>query len=768
MEKCGGKKMNRKKISILVVLTLVLTAFIIMPKNVNAADTIIVDATGFGDHTTIQAGINAAVTGDTVLVKAGTYAESLSIDAGKSIDVIGEPGAIIKCPTTPRDIKIPESSHYFEQVVLIAGGTYNAGNDTIYGPGVININFEGFQIDCNNYIPTHSRFAAILCRNIHGCVKNCDIINTSFDGKETFGILCYGDIDITIEGNTIDKFGRGGIGVNSGTCLIKDNTIIGPGLGVPVTWAPNGIQVGYGATGNIEGNEVSGCGWPGSAWSGTGILVVDTNNVTVDDNYVHDNEQAIGAVDFPKKYGAPWDALVLRDIIIQNNIIEDNEWGIEISNDASNIFVYRNNILNTIHDSIDVYNYSAGQPGEVPTNVEIHCNQIDGSGGDGLWVGDYVTNTVDAENNWWGDPSGPSGDGPGTGDTVIGNADYDPWLPTPNACNYVWVRNGYEKSMPTYAKIVLGGSGDSTGPSGGTGADAPVIHYAWVWEDEDSSKTGTQVTCVPSGYKTGVEVKIVISDPNGLDDIEDVKAQIIYPEDAWPWCGCPKFKIEASQILDSTIIEQQAYNARQAGLITAGQYDEILSKIDNLSWAMYVGYFDMWYCEPAGNYDVLVWGIDGAYQIGEVYSIAAHQTSGFGFEFVECLVMEHDFNSLDYGNIRPSVTQYIYGDTDLNTPEEPTVKNEGNVPIKIRIKSSPLVMANTEYEIDEFDYRFKNSGTVTYSADTWVDIGPTLCVCNTEKLDLSIHAREGLPQGEYSGTFYIQIYKGSWGQECED
>ncbi len=38
------------------------------------------------------------------------------------------------------------------------------------------------------------------------------------------------------------------------------------------------------------------------------------------------------------------------------------------------------------------------------------------------------TATVDAEDNYWGDPSGPSGAGPGVGDPAVGTVDYDPWL----------------------------------------------------------------------------------------------------------------------------------------------------------------------------------------------------------------------------------------------------------------------------------------------------------------------------------------------------
>ena len=333
---------------------------------------------------------------------------------------------------------------------------------------------------------------------------------------------------------------------------------------------------------------------------------------------------------------------------------------------------------------------------------------------------------------------------------------------------YVDESTGWDQEWDTDATIVLGGT--TTGPgTGDPGVDAPEIEFAWVFPDEDLTKSGTQVNCVPSGSREDVEVKIIISDPNGLDDIEDVKAQIIYPDNVWPWCSCPKFKVSATRIESISTITSQLDGAKEAGLITGEQYDDIhYWVIEQPAWAMYVAYFDMWYCEPAGYYDVLVWGIDNAFQIGEVYSVGEDLagSGGFGFEFVECLTLEYDFQSLNYGNIRPQVTQYIQGDKDLETPQYPTVKNEGNVPIHIRIKSTPLVMEGTQYEIDKFDYKFKGE-IDEYDADVWVDIGPTLCVCNTEKLDLSIHAREGLPQGYYTGKFYMQIYLGSWGGNCE-
>jgi hypothetical protein len=56
--------------------------------------------------------------------------------------------------------------------------------------------------------------------------------------------------------------------------------------------------------------------------------------------------------------------------------------------------------------------------------------------------------TLTLRSNWWGDPSGPSGEGPGSGDSVavtgIGSVDFTPWLPVGDApCPYVF-EDGFE------------------------------------------------------------------------------------------------------------------------------------------------------------------------------------------------------------------------------------------------------------------------------------------------------------------------------------
>jgi hypothetical protein len=64
------------------------------------------------------------------------------------------------------------------------------------------------------------------------------------------------------------------------------------------------------------------------------------------------------------------------------------------------------------------------------SNVEIHNCNITGNTDYGVYNEDN-SSYVDATYNWWGDPSGPAGVGPGTGDAVSQYVEYDPWLTSP-------------------------------------------------------------------------------------------------------------------------------------------------------------------------------------------------------------------------------------------------------------------------------------------------------------------------------------------------
>jgi len=397
---------------------------------------------GYDAFSTIVDGVDA-VSDSTVHVAAGTYTESVTIN--KSIDLVGQPGAIIKCPATPKTVKVQESGHTFEYVVLAAGGTYGSGNNTYYGTGTINIGITGFEIDGNNGGTSSSYyFTGILLRNAVGNISDNyihDMYGPSGNGsgEQTFGMLIYGNSDATVYGNTVENFSRGGIVANGEAGLladpvvdIKNNIVYGNGLeDATGWWAENGIQIGYGASGIVEGNEVSNCWVNSTGWASTGVMVVDTSFVTIDGNHVYNNYQAIGVVDFSAAYGHPWNVLVVENVTVSNNTLESNEWGITVNNDARNITILYNNILNTAGDAIDVWNYGYGDPS--PTNVTIHYNNIYNNGW-GLWTDNNQIDTVNATLNWWGNAVGPYNatmNPCSTGDGVEGNVKFIPWLDAP-------------------------------------------------------------------------------------------------------------------------------------------------------------------------------------------------------------------------------------------------------------------------------------------------------------------------------------------------
>ncbi|MCD6171089.1 MAG: right-handed parallel beta-helix repeat-containing protein, partial [Thermoplasmata archaeon] len=397
---------------------------------------------GEWNGTSIQDAINAASDGDTIYVEAGIYTESITIN--KSINLIGEPGAIIKCLATPNTVKIQESTHTFEYVVLIAGGTYSAINNTYYGSGTINVNISGFEINGSNAGTAGHYFAGIFIRNVVGNISNNyihDMYGPSGNGsgEQTFGILAYGNSDLTVYGNTVKDFSRGGIVANgdAGTLpdpviTIKNNIVYGNGLEDATGWnAENGIQIGWGASGTVEGNEIHDCMVNSTGWASSGIIVTDTHDVIINDNTIINCDKPIGVEDATASWGSPYNVASIWDITITNNTLDKNIYGISIANNVTNVAILYNEITNTTYDAIDVWNYGYGDPS--PTNVTIHYNNIYNNGW-GLWTDSNQIDTVNATLNYWGDAAGPYNatlNPSGSGDGVEGNVDFSPWLGYP-------------------------------------------------------------------------------------------------------------------------------------------------------------------------------------------------------------------------------------------------------------------------------------------------------------------------------------------------
>ncbi len=101
---------------------------------------------------------------------------------------------------------------------------------------------------------------------------------------------------------------------------------------------------------------------------------------------------------------------------LHNSALTNNDIGVQIVKGA--LTATSNQILS---NTVGVTN-----TGGVPTDVWVNRNAI--AGNTVLGVGNDAGGVLDATCNWYGDPSGPSGVGPGSGDSVSANVDYNPWL----------------------------------------------------------------------------------------------------------------------------------------------------------------------------------------------------------------------------------------------------------------------------------------------------------------------------------------------------
>jgi len=217
-----------------------------------------------------------------------------------------------------------------------------------------------------------------------------------------------GDGAVTIDGNTIDDNGTGGNGIylfDIDYATISGNTI----------------------TRHIEGES-----W----YCGVGLYESSYNNIT--DNAIKENWVGI-CINHDSSYNS-----------VVNNDISDNALdGIVIDGDDNEI------LGNTISGNLGglecgIYLGSDAEDNVINYN-NITQNTTPGPGGS---VGVYNDRTVDVDArwNWWGDASGPSGEGPGTGDAVSDYVLYDPWLGQ-QWTNQVWVDDDWQiEPSPPYAE----------------------------------------------------------------------------------------------------------------------------------------------------------------------------------------------------------------------------------------------------------------------------------------------------------------------------
>lgn len=274
------------------LIVIVLTPFLLFIATAAFAGTVIHVPQ---DQPTIQAGINAAVDGDTVLVSPGTYYENIDFH-GKAITVTSANG--------PAQTVIDGSKAY--------GSTANFSSSET-SVSVLN----GFTIQNTSYNSvTISYSSPTISGNILNGIPNTSWSSLSIQsgaptiqgnliaGTSQTGINSYFDTGIQIKGNLVANNSGAGIAVeySNGVPVIGQNTVVGNrGSGIAYYGS------GYGVT--LVQNLVTGNMNTGVVLSGGGPVNMVSNTVA-DNNFQCCNGSSEVGID-----------QVSSDVTLQNNLV---------------------------------------------------------------------------------------------------------------------------------------------------------------------------------------------------------------------------------------------------------------------------------------------------------------------------------------------------------------------------------------------------------------------------------------------------------------
>ncbi len=426
----------KKSFSILFILVLVVSFSLVAAVPVAAATAIYVnDSTGndawngeaatwisgiIGPKATIAAGIGIVDPGGIVNVAAGTYNVTSVINVNvANLTISGASATNTFVDGSGKNASIVDGADVLFNVtadgVTIENLTIDLGDDTTdFDVGVLTPNGGGFDnLTVQNCIFEYAAFGL-------------------FPGEQS--IHLGGGAGVTITGNTFEAasgnsvlyVGENVAGGGNDSLTVSNNTVA-PGSDT------DGGGTFFNQMGPVTNSTIS-----GNTFTDTGIAVylgagsTATNNITVVGN-TFDSTSGFG----------PYGALVITSevdgVATSNIVVTCNTF--KGTQAAGAITIFDSNLTTSDVDG---------------STITINYNNFVGNIGGGVVVGAGVSGTpVDAQYNWWGDVSGPSGPGGiGSGDGVSANVDYDPWSLTPDPCETKTI--GFWKTHPGSTLVVYG------------------------------------------------------------------------------------------------------------------------------------------------------------------------------------------------------------------------------------------------------------------------------------------------------------------------
>lgn len=472
-------------------------------------------------YETISAALTAAAnfTTPTVKVCAGTYDEqltitqSLTLAAKGSVTVVGpaSPASNTNCDadggSQPNqdvvDICYPGMSGPGPSVT-ITGFTFEGGwasnvcYDSIYGVAVLG----GSNLIMSNSTVENIGGSALTdgCQGGVGIEVGLATSATTADSGTA-----------TLTNDTVETYQKNGITVDGAGSGATMSGLTVTGVGATPATAQNGIQVSDSATASISGSTVTGnecndssggCGPNGfTQTQSCGLLMFDSGAVTVSSTTVSGND--IGAYnleDYAWPYytpPSPFNGIPVSftgmglnnryenaffdqgESTLNSSTLTGGIAGVEIAQYSgqttspvdtveSDTISGTNNNGNSGVPTSAILLASDGTAGDEPVTLTATQDKIGTSNTNGVY--NQGTSVLDAENDWWGSPSGPSVWNFGKGSSVTADVNFFPWE-TNSTLTKAKTCTSYVNHTATGNNVVLCAKGETNAylANGGTG-----------------------------------------------------------------------------------------------------------------------------------------------------------------------------------------------------------------------------------------------------------------------------------------------------------
>lgn len=285
----------------------------------------------------------------------------------------------------------------------------------------------------------------------------------------------------------------------------------------------------------------------------------------------------------------------------------------------------------------------------------------------------------------------------------------------------------------------------------GTVGNAPVINKMFVLADDDPLTPGTQVNPIPGvgndkSYKDFYKYAIV-SDPNGIADIVTVYEQLFYPNNTQVTS-----EVTCNDITGNVAEYTQALkDAVNASLISSADYTNytVGLQASKARYKIFKIKNSLSNCDPAGSY--------------RVYFKVADRSGGYNFDntnfdYTALKAIGLDFDSVNYGSVSVGIRKVIGGDEDWSTPALPTIKNEGNDPLKIEIKASKLKGDTLGQYVQASDLSAElGAASLPQLSESFQLLDSPLIPCTPTQIDFDITPSYGTTTDNYRGTIAVKI-----------